>query len=174
MSDADPQVTALLVRFVLETKIEAIPENVRGEGIRSLVNIIGCALGGSRHDAVNKAWAALQPFAGGAQVTLIGRSSAPMPSPPRSSTRSHAPSMRSTIPMLRQSCIRADRSWAPCSQLPKRSRSREPRRWLRSFSASRWCAASPRPSRWRRPMAISPGHKQASHAASVRLWRQLA
>ena len=74
MSDADPQVTALLARFVLETKIEAIPENVRREGIRSLVNIIGCALGGSRHDAVNKAWAALQPFAGGAQVTLIGRS----------------------------------------------------------------------------------------------------
>ena len=74
MSDADPQVTALLARFVLETKIEAIPENVRREGIRSLVNIIGCALGGSRHDAVNKAWTALQPFAGGAQVTLIGRS----------------------------------------------------------------------------------------------------
>ena len=74
MSDADPQVTALLARFVLETKIEAIPENVRREGIRSLVNIIGCALGGSRHDAVNKAWAALQPFAGGEQVTLIGRS----------------------------------------------------------------------------------------------------
>jgi len=74
MSDADPQVTALLARFVLETSIEAIPENVRREGIRSLVNIIGCALGGSRHDAVNKAWAALQPFSGGEQVTLIGRS----------------------------------------------------------------------------------------------------
>ena len=74
MSDADPQVTALLARFVLETSIEAIPENVRREGIRSLVNIIGCALGGSRHDAVNKAWAALQPFSGGEQVTVIGRS----------------------------------------------------------------------------------------------------
>ena len=74
MSDAYPQVTALVARFVLERKIEAIPENVRREGIRSLVNIIGCALGGSRHDAVNKAWAALQPFSGGEQVTLIGRS----------------------------------------------------------------------------------------------------
>src|SRR5262249_40572650 len=29
---------------------------------------------GSRHDAVNKSWAALQPFAGAEQVTLIGRS----------------------------------------------------------------------------------------------------
>lgn len=74
MSDADPQATALLTRFVLETKIEAIPENVRREGVRSLVNIIGCGLGGSRHDAVSKAWAALQPFAGAEQVTLIGRS----------------------------------------------------------------------------------------------------
>ena len=43
MSDAHPQVTALLARFVLETKIEAIPETVRLEGTRSLVNIIGCA-----------------------------------------------------------------------------------------------------------------------------------
>src|SRR6476661_2326195 len=74
MSDAEPQVTALLAQFVLETKIQAIPENVRREGTRSLLNIIGCALGGSRHDAVDKAWAALQPFAGGEQVTLIGRS----------------------------------------------------------------------------------------------------
>ena len=39
MSDADSQVTALLAQFVLETKIEAIRENVRREGIRSLVNI---------------------------------------------------------------------------------------------------------------------------------------
>ena len=51
MSDADPHVTALLARFVLETKIETIPENVRREGIRSPVNIVGCALSGSRHDA---------------------------------------------------------------------------------------------------------------------------
>jgi hypothetical protein len=43
MSDAGPQVTALLARFVLEMKIEAIPENVRREGMRSLVNVIGSA-----------------------------------------------------------------------------------------------------------------------------------
>jgi 2-methylcitrate dehydratase PrpD len=74
MSDAHPEATALLARFVLETTIESIPKNVRREGIRSLVNIIGCALGGSRHDGVDKAWAVLQPFAGAEQVTLIGRS----------------------------------------------------------------------------------------------------
>jgi hypothetical protein len=103
MSEAHPEVTAHLARFILETKIEAIPENVRREGVRSLVNIIGCALGGSRHIAVNKAWAALQPFAGGEQVPLIGRC--------------RAPSIRSTTPTPKQSCIRADRSWPPCSQL---------------------------------------------------------
>jgi hypothetical protein len=74
MSDAYPQVTALLARFILETKIEAIPENVRREGIRSLVNIMGCALGDSRHDAVNKAWAALRLFAGLGARTERGRS----------------------------------------------------------------------------------------------------
>jgi len=73
MSEPHSQVTTLLARFILETKIAAIPENVRREGMRSLVNIIGCALGGSHHDAVNRAWAALQPFAGKEQVTLIGR-----------------------------------------------------------------------------------------------------
>jgi 2-methylcitrate dehydratase PrpD len=74
VSDTDPEATALLTRFVLETRSEAIPANVRREGIRSLLNILGCALGGSRHDAVDKAWGALQPFAGKEQATLIGRS----------------------------------------------------------------------------------------------------
>jgi 2-methylcitrate dehydratase PrpD len=40
----------------------------------ALSHIVGCALGGSHHDAVSKAWSALQPFAGGEQATLIGRS----------------------------------------------------------------------------------------------------
>ena len=61
MRETYPQVTALLARFILETKIEAIPETVRREGVRSLVNIIGCALGGSRHDAVNRAWPHCSP-----------------------------------------------------------------------------------------------------------------
>src|SRR5262249_1828816 len=74
MADAVPDATARIARFVLETKLEAIPENVRREGIRSLLNIVGCTLGGARHEAVHKAWAALRPFAGSEQVTLIGRS----------------------------------------------------------------------------------------------------
>jgi 2-methylcitrate dehydratase PrpD len=73
MSDAILEATAVITSFVLETKAEAIPELVRREGIRSLVNIIGCTLGGAEHEAVQKAWIALQPFAGAEQVTLIGR-----------------------------------------------------------------------------------------------------
>ena len=88
MSDADPQVTALLARFVLETKIEAIPEIVRREGMRSLVNIIGCALGGSRHDAVNKAWAArVQCVASAPRIGSRGRPMGAMPNSTENSPR---------------------------------------------------------------------------------------
>src|SRR2546423_1963628 len=73
MTDAIPEATTRITHFVLETKAEAIPRSVRREGIRSLVNIIGCTLGGAGHDAVQKAWSALQPFSGAEQVTLIGR-----------------------------------------------------------------------------------------------------
>ena len=36
MSDARPQVTTLLARFILETKIEAIPENSDVKGFGAL------------------------------------------------------------------------------------------------------------------------------------------
>jgi 2-methylcitrate dehydratase PrpD len=73
MTDTIPEATALLTRFVLSTPASAIPEPARREGVRSLVNIVGCTLGGARHDAVDKAWAALGPFAGHEQATLMGR-----------------------------------------------------------------------------------------------------
>ena len=73
MADAPLDATAALTSLALDTQFAAIPESVRHEGIRSLVNIVGCALGGARHDAVEKTWAALRPFAGVAQASLIGR-----------------------------------------------------------------------------------------------------
>lgn len=65
--------TAALARFGLETTSAAIAPEARREGIRSFVNILGCALGGAQHDAVEKTWAALRPFAGAEQASLIGR-----------------------------------------------------------------------------------------------------
>ena len=73
MADADAPATEALVRFALEAPITAMPAEVRREGVRSLVNILGCTLGGARHDAVEKTWSALAPFAGREQASLIGR-----------------------------------------------------------------------------------------------------
>ena len=46
---------------------------MRHEAKRALVNFLGCAIGASRHDAVTRAIAALAPFAGREQATLLGR-----------------------------------------------------------------------------------------------------
>jgi 2-methylcitrate dehydratase PrpD len=47
---------------------------VRQEGARTLLNWLGCAIGGSRHEAVGIAVATLSPFSGPPQATVIGRS----------------------------------------------------------------------------------------------------
>ena len=67
------EVTRRLAEFVVGSQVADIPASVRHEATRSLVNWLGCALGGSRHDAVQRALAALRPFAGAAEATVIGR-----------------------------------------------------------------------------------------------------
>jgi 2-methylcitrate dehydratase PrpD len=49
------------------------PETVRKEGVRTLLNWVGVAVGGSRHETVNIAVDALAPFSGPAQATILGR-----------------------------------------------------------------------------------------------------
>lgn len=66
-------VTRTLARFVVESRFETIPAAVRHEAERSLINWLGCALGGSRHEAVSIALAALKPFSGPAQAGILGR-----------------------------------------------------------------------------------------------------
>jgi len=68
-----PPVTEILARFVLETTSEAIPEAVRREATRSLLNWVGVAIGGSRHETLDVAVSALAPFAGPPQAGLLGR-----------------------------------------------------------------------------------------------------
>jgi 2-methylcitrate dehydratase PrpD len=67
------KVTRALARFVVEARAADIPEAARREAIRSLVNYVGCALGGSPHAAIDSALAALEPFAGPPQASVIGR-----------------------------------------------------------------------------------------------------
>ena len=55
MADAPVEATAALARFAIELSPASIPDHVRREGVRSLVNIVGCALSGARHDAEDTA-----------------------------------------------------------------------------------------------------------------------
>jgi 2-methylcitrate dehydratase PrpD len=65
--------TAEIADYALATGYADLPANVRREGLRSFFNIVGCTVGGARHEAMEASWRALAPFAGGPQATLIGR-----------------------------------------------------------------------------------------------------
>ena len=66
-------VTRILARYVLSVRYDDLPEQVRKEARRTLLNWVGCAVGGSRHETVDVAIAALAPFSGPAQATVLGR-----------------------------------------------------------------------------------------------------
>ena len=66
-------VTKTLARYIVTATYEHLPEKVRKEGVRTLLNWIGVAVGGSRHETVNIATDALAPFSGPAQSTILGR-----------------------------------------------------------------------------------------------------
>jgi 2-methylcitrate dehydratase PrpD len=68
-----PAVTKFLAQKLVEARYEDIPDPVRKEAKRTLLNWAGCAIGGSHHEAVTIALAALTPFAGPAQATVLGR-----------------------------------------------------------------------------------------------------
>lgn len=55
--------------------LEKIPESTRKAAVRSLYNYIGCAIGGSNHPTVAKAYKALEPLFGRPASTLLGSSS---------------------------------------------------------------------------------------------------
>ncbi|HVB98086.1 MAG TPA: MmgE/PrpD family protein [Candidatus Dormibacteraeota bacterium] len=67
------EVTGTLARFVVDAKAEKIPPPVIHEATRSILNWVGCAVGGCRHEAVDRAMAAFRPFAGPAQASVLGR-----------------------------------------------------------------------------------------------------
>ncbi len=67
------EVTRTLARFVVEHDAAQIPGTVLHEAARSFLNWLGCAVGASRHETVERAIAALAPFSGAAQATVLGR-----------------------------------------------------------------------------------------------------
>lgn len=68
------EVTQLLSRYLVGASYRDLPPEVRRQGVRTLFNWVGCAVGGSRHEAVDRALAALGPFSGAPQATVLGRS----------------------------------------------------------------------------------------------------
>ena len=67
------EVTRALARFVVRSRPEDIPASARCEAVRTLVNWLGCALGGSHHETIGIALEALTPFAGAPQASVLGR-----------------------------------------------------------------------------------------------------
>ena len=56
--------TRTLADYVVSSRWEDVPDDVRHEAARALVNYLGCALGGSRDPAVDTAIRALGPYSG--------------------------------------------------------------------------------------------------------------
>src|SRR5579862_8086273 len=73
----EPHVTEALAEFLALSRWEDIPSAVRHEGMRSLLNFVGGALGGCGDEAVSLATRVLMPYFGAAQATIIGRSERP-------------------------------------------------------------------------------------------------
>jgi 2-methylcitrate dehydratase PrpD len=66
-------VTQILADYLVKAKYDDLPANVRKEGVRTFLNWVGVAIGGSHHQTVDIAVSALGPFSGPAQASLLGR-----------------------------------------------------------------------------------------------------
>ena len=67
------EVTETLAKFVVQHQGADVPGRVRHEAARTLLNWVGCAVGGSRHATVERALAALSEFSGPRVATVLGR-----------------------------------------------------------------------------------------------------
>jgi 2-methylcitrate dehydratase PrpD len=67
------QPTLALAEFVERSPAADLPAGVAHEAKRAILNWVGCAVGASRHATVSRALAALRPFMGPSQATVLGR-----------------------------------------------------------------------------------------------------
>ncbi len=68
-----PHVTSALAEWIVGAKHDDIPQDVRQEGVRTFVNWLGCAVGGARHETVDAAIKAVDPFSGSRTSSILGR-----------------------------------------------------------------------------------------------------
>jgi 2-methylcitrate dehydratase PrpD len=77
MTANQSHVTDSLAQFVAGSRWDSLPPEVRREGVRGLLNFVGCALGGAQDEAMNVAVKVLAPFFGPPQAIVIGRGERP-------------------------------------------------------------------------------------------------
>ena len=66
-------ITRGLAKYVVGSRFEDIPAEVRREGVRSLINFMGCSVAGSRHETVEAALAALRDLGLSGEAVVLGR-----------------------------------------------------------------------------------------------------
>src|SRR5579862_1722208 len=66
--------TQTLASYIVTSRIESVPEDVRHEARRAIVNYVGCALGGSLDTAVDRAIQAFGLYFGKPTASVLGRS----------------------------------------------------------------------------------------------------
>jgi 2-methylcitrate dehydratase PrpD len=71
---ATVDITRGLADYVVGSRFQDIPAEVRHEAVRSLINFIGCAVAGSRHETVELALAALKDLGASGEAVVLGRS----------------------------------------------------------------------------------------------------
>ena len=71
---SEHHVTQRLAQFIAESRWESIPQTVRHEARRAILNNIGCALASCLDDVTGRALGVLDAFSGPREATVIGRS----------------------------------------------------------------------------------------------------
>ncbi|CAH2400769.1 MmgE/PrpD family protein [Mesorhizobium escarrei] len=69
----DTGITKRLADWAVDLRADEIPADVRAEGVRTFVNWLGCAVGGARHETVDRALDAMRMFSGPERAQVIGR-----------------------------------------------------------------------------------------------------
>src|SRR5437867_2734543 len=70
---AGNEVTKKLAHYIVSAQSADLSAPVRKEAARTLLNWVGCTVGGSRHETVAVVVSALAPFSGPAQASILGR-----------------------------------------------------------------------------------------------------
>jgi len=65
--------TKTLAAYIVSSRLTDIPDDVKHEARRSILNVLGCAIGGSSHPAVDVAMRALGPFSSERTASVLGR-----------------------------------------------------------------------------------------------------